>query len=404
MGGLLDKANAVKDAEIDTEEPTPVKSEAKTVDAPKPVASKIESSSTPSLGGNPDTAMKLNLGGWVIILIGAILSLQGGAWGFIVVSIVLVLGIGAIVQADRMRGGLNKPKLYASIAAALLISTLPYAAVMLVPTNASMAITEVSLDEDSNELSFKVRGTMSSVDVSIEADGVEVWADSGDINNDLKKFTVSLSDIFSGNGEDYAGNSGVEYIIKGVGSNDKSNELLIPSRFVTREAQDVGMRITALQDSQNADEYVGITMEALIGLLNPSEDAENGGGFSAVGLRPMDADYTVNFKVTGGSSWDESTISVNGNLATWAPQGPGTGSASTDGWFGLSGSGTHADVPYLDKSEFYDGDGCYTFTAEIVNVLGDQATFTSQYSWNINLESGNGEQSQDKGYGIGETC
>ena len=127
MGGLLDKANAVKDAEIDTEEPTPVKSEAKTVDAPKPVASKIESSSTPSLGGNPDTAMKLNLGGWVIILIGAILSLQGGAWGFIVVSIVLVLGIGAIVQADRMRGGLNKPKLYASIGVALLIASGPYA-------------------------------------------------------------------------------------------------------------------------------------------------------------------------------------------------------------------------------------------------------------------------------------
>jgi hypothetical protein len=113
---------------------------------------------------------------------------------------------------------------------------------------------------------------MSSVDVSIEADGVAVWNDSGDISNDLKKFTVSLSDIFSGNGEDYAGNSGVEYIIKGVGSNDKTNELLIPSRFVTREAQDVGMRITALQNSQNADEYVGITMEALIGLLNFLED------------------------------------------------------------------------------------------------------------------------------------
>jgi hypothetical protein len=119
----------------------------------------------------------------------------------------------------------------------------------------------------------------------------------------------------------------------------------------------------------------------------------------------MDADYIVNFKVTGGSSWDESTIIVDGNLATWDPQGPSTGSASTDGWFGLSGSGTdNAGVPYLDKSEFYDGDGCYTFTAEIVNVLGDQTTFTSEYSWNINLESGNGEQSQDKGYGIGNTC
>ena len=402
MGGLLDKANAVKDAEIVEESPAPVKADAKAEGAPKPVVANSTPAASPA--GNPDTAMKLNLGGWVVILLGAILSLQGGAWGFLVVSVVLILGIGAIVQADRMRGGLNKPKLYASVVAALLISTLPYAAVMLVPTNASMAITEVSLDEDSNELSFKVRGTMSSVDVSIEADGVEVWTDSGDISNDLKKFTVSLSDIFSGNGENYAGNSGVEYVIKGVGSNDKTNELLIPSRFVTREAQDVGMRITALQNSQNADEYVGITMEALIGLLAPSDDAEDGGGFSAVGLRPMDADYTVNFKVTGGSSWEESTITVNGNLATWAPQGSGTGSASTDGWFGLSGSGTHASVPYLDKSEFYNGDGCYTFTAEIVNVLGDQATFTSEYSWNINLESGNGEQSIEKGYGIGSTC
>lgn len=406
MGGLLDKANAVKDTEISEEEPVPVKAETKTAEAPQPVASKPNS---PTPSGSPDTAMKLSLGGWVIILLGAILSLQGGAWGFIVVSIVLILGIGAIVQADRMRGGLNKPKLYASVVAALLISTLPYAAVMLVPTNASMAITEVSLNEDSNELSFKVRGTMSSVDVSIEADGVEVWTDSGDISNDLKKFTVSLSDIFSGNGENYAGSSGVEYVIKGVGSNDKTNELLIPSRFVTREAQDVGVRITALQDSQDAEEYVGITMETLIGLLNPSEDAEDGGGFSAVALRPMDADYTVNFKVTGGTSWDESTITVDGNLATWTPQGPGTGSASTDGWFGLSGSGTdNAGVPYLDKSEFYEGEGCYTFTAEIVNVLGDQTTFTSEYSWNINLDSGqrdsNNNPTTQKGYGIGDTC
>uniref|UniRef100_UPI003F6989A5 hypothetical protein n=1 Tax=Poseidonia sp. TaxID=2666344 RepID=UPI003F6989A5 len=406
MGGLLDKANAAKDAEIVEETPSPVKASGHS-EPPTPVVSKT--ASAPSPAGNPDTAMKINLAGWVIILIGAILSLQGGAWGFIVVSIVLVLGIGAIVQADRMRGGLNKPKLYASIGAALLISTLPYAAVMLVPTNASMAITEVSLDEDSNELSFKVRGTMSSVDVSIEADGVEVWADSGEINNDLKKFTVSLSDIFSGNGEDYAGNSGVEYIIKGVGSNDQTDELLIPSRFVTREAQDVGVRITALQDSQDAEKYVGITMETLIGLLRPTAQADDGGVFSEFGLTTIDADYSVNFKVTGGSSWDESTISVNGNLATWTPQGPGTGSASTDGWFGLSGSGTdNAGVPYLDKSEFYDGEGCYTFTAEIVNVLGDQATFTSEYSWQINLDSGerdsNNNPTTPKGYGIGETC
>ena len=57
-----------------------------------------------------------------------------------------------------MRGSINQVKLGASVVVALLIATTPYAAVMLVPTNASMAISEVELNEETNELSFKVRG------------------------------------------------------------------------------------------------------------------------------------------------------------------------------------------------------------------------------------------------------
>ena len=407
MGGLLDKANATKDTDADekTAEPEPVVVAATSADPP---AHKTGSSS--SLAGSPDTATKINLAGWVIILLGAILSLQGGAWGFAVVAVVLVAGIGAIVQADRMRGSVNKPKLYGSVIVALLIATTPYAAVMLVPTNASMAISEVELDEETNELSFKVRGTMSSVDVSIEADGVEMWSSSGDVSNDMKKFKVSLSEFFAGNGENYAGNEVVEYVIKGEGSNGQTGEINIPSRFTTREAQNAGVRIAELHDSNDAEEYVGITMEILVGLLGPNEDAENGGGFSAVGLRPMNADYQVQVSVSGeGESWSESLISVDGDMATWAPQSGGSGSGSTAGWFGLTGSGTdNAGVFYLDKSEFYGGQGCYTFTVDITNTLGDQTVFTSEYSWNIDLTSGerdnNNNPTTDKGEGVGITC
>lgn len=399
MSGLLDKAKAAKESE-----------EAPKEAAPEPVKATSPSpsiSTAPS--GSPDTATKLSLGGWVIILLGAILSLQGGAWGFAVVSIVVVLGIGAIVQADRMRGSISKPKLAASVIVALLIATTPYAAVTFVPTNASMAIGDIELNEETDELSFKVRGTMSSVDVSIEADGVEVWTDSGDVSNDMKKFKVSLEDIFSGNGEDYAGNEAVEYVIKGESSNSKTSEINIPTRFTTREAQDAGVRIAELHDSNDADDYVGITIEVLVGLLGPSEDALDGGGFSAVGLRPMNADYTVNVKVTGGDTWSESTIAVDGDLATWSPQSGGTGSASTDGWFGLTGSGTdNSGVFYLDKSEFYQDQGCYTFTVEIVNTLGDQTVFSSEYSWNIDLSSqerdSNNNPTSPKGDGVGITC
>ena len=345
MGGLLDKANAAKDSET---EPKPVAVKAAAEPAPS-------TSTTSNAAGGPDSATKMSLAGWVIILLGAILSLQGGAWGFIVVTVVLVLGIGAIVQAERMRGSINQVKLGASVVVALLIATTPYAAVMLVPTNASMAISEVELNEETNELSFKVRGTMSSVDVSIEADGVEMWTDSGDVSNDMKKFKVPLADFFAGNGEDYAGNEVVDYVIKGVGSNGQEGEIKIPTRFTTREAQDAGVRIAELHDSNDADEYVGITIEVLVGLLGPNEEAEDGGGFSAVGLRPMSADYQVQVTVSGGDTWTESLISVDGDMATWSPQSGGTGSASTAGWFGLTGSGTdNAGVFYLDKSEFYE--------------------------------------------------
>ena len=402
MGGLLDKANATKDSDADekTAEPKPVVAPATAKDTPS-----HKTSNALSPAGSPDTATKINLAGWVIVLLGAILSLQGGAWGFAVVAVVLVVGIGAIVQADRMRGSVNKPKLYGSVVVALLIATTPYAAVMLVPTNASMAISEVELDEEADELSFKVRGTMSSVDVSIEADGVEMWTSSGDVSNDMKKFKVSLSEFFAGNGENYAGNEAVEYVIKGEGSNGQTGEINIPSRFTTREAQNAGVRIAELHDSNDADDYVGITMEILVGLLGPTEDAENGGGFSAVGLRPMNADYQVQVSVSGGESWSESLISVNGDMATWAPQAGGTGSATTAGWFGLTGSGTdNSGIFYLDKSEFYTTDGCYTFTVDITNELGDQTVFTSEYSWNIDLSSGDGENSLAKGEGVGITC
>lgn len=401
MGGLLDKANAAKDTEP-TEEPAPVKVD--TTASAAPAATSSTKAPTPD---GADNAMKVSLAGWVIILVGAILSLQGGAWGFAVVAIVLVAGIGAIVQGERMKGDINQVKLGASVVVALLIATTPYAAVMLVPTNASMAISEVELNEDTDELSFKVRGTMSSVDVSIEADGVEMWTASGDVSNDMKKFKVPLADFFAGNGEDYAGNEVVEYVIKGVGSNGQEGEIKIPTRFTTREAQNAGVRIAELHDSNDADEYVGITMELLVGLLGPNEDAENGGGFSAVGLRPMSADYQVQVTVTGGMTWTESLITVNGDMATWAPQSGGSGSGSTAGWFGLTGSGTdNAGVFYLDKSEFYDGPDDYTFTVEITNTLGDQSVFTSEFCWNIDLSSGDQQASPTvpKGDGVGATC
>ena len=403
MGGLLEKATAKSSEDTTTFEPAN-EPEAVTHTAPSsPAPSEVVS--TPSGAGLTDKAPQIGLAGWIVIILGGILSLQGGAFGLLVVAGVLVVGIGCIVAAENLKGDKNTTKMAASIVVAVLIASGPYAVLEIMPQNASMAITEINVDEVDDELNFRVRGSFDSVDVTIAADGTEMWTSSKSKANEFVSFSVGFEEIFAGNGENYAGSANVKYTISAETDNGQTKEIDVPSKFMTREAQDAGMRITALRDSNDADHYLGITMEILVGLLNPSETNENGGGFTAVGLRPMDGDYTVDITVTGGNSWSESTISVDGDVASWTSQTTGTGTGSTAGWFGLTGSATDTNgVFYLDKDDFYNGQDCYTFSISIQNEVGSMQQFTSTLSWELDLEPGDDENGVLPGEGIGSTC
>jgi len=411
MGGLLDKANATKEAVIE-DEPAPVviaKSEA--AKAPLDNPGLLAAGSGP---GSPDTATKISLAGWVIILVGAILSLQGGAWGFAVVAVVVVLGVGAIVQAERMRGSINQVKLGASVVVALLIATTPYAAVMLVPTNASMAITDVALNEDTNQITFKIRGTMSSVDVSIEADGIEVFAESASVSNDVKNFKVDISDIFQGNARNYEGQELIDYVIKASGSDGSNEEVLINHDLLVREAMNGGVRFAHVLETTGGGgsggtssdtEVKGISIEIAAGLYADSETNRDGGGHSIssdINYPFMSGDYTVDIKIKKGSSqkWSHSTISVDGDTASWSSPSGGSSGGSMRGWLALSGDAqSSTGVAYLSKDSFYDGEGCYEFEVSITNeVYTDGPTQVFSNSWDINWD---GENDEDAAYG---TC
>ena len=110
----------------------------------------------------PDIPMILNISGWVIIVLGAIFSLQGGGFGLVVVLVVLGLGIGSDSIISKNEGGISPIKTGISVALAFIIAVGPYAAIMIVPTNASMAVTEISIDENQDTISFVVvRGSFS---------------------------------------------------------------------------------------------------------------------------------------------------------------------------------------------------------------------------------------------------
>lgn len=400
MGGLLDKANAAKEPETEANaEPEPVVAAAST--------SSLSDAPTPGSKGGDSLFAQFSkpgmaLGGLAFVLtwfLGsyALEDLTGPVPFGLVVLTMFAVSFYLVWQS------VGKEATVALVVGYLLLAGVPYGVGLL--NDGFVGITDIEYNEDGDELVFKVRGSFNSVDISVRADGTEVWSGSEDLSNDMKNFKIPITDMFAGNGELFDGKADVEYTIYAESSNGLTNEVPIPSKLVTREAQDVGIRISSLQNSNNNDEYLGITIEALVGLINPNFQNSDGGGFQAVGLRPMDGDYTVDISVTGGDQWTESTITVNEDMASWAAQSTGTGSASTTGWFGLTGTEEDINgVLYLDKDDFYDDPGCYTFTAVVVNTVSPETTHTSSWSWELDLSTGDGANSVPKGFGVGETC
>lgn len=402
MGGLLDRMSASSEteskiSELDAEAAAP-KVETTTEHKDKPVKEKDAQQTFVSTLSKPGLA----LGGLAFILTWFLGSYAledlTGPVPFGLVVLALFGGSFYLVWESAKR-----EKTVVLAVCYLLLAAVPYGAGLL--GGGFVGITDIDYSDEGDDLTFKIRGGFNSVDVSIRADGTEVWSGSGDLSNELKNFRVPVEDVFAGNGELHDGKPDVEYTIYAESSNGLTNEVEIPSKILTREAQDAGVRIAALQNSNNNDEYLGITVELLVGLINPNFSNNDGGGFQAVGLRPMSGDYTIDVTVSGGDIWSESTITVDENLATWASQSSGLGSASTDGWFGLTGTEEDNNgVLYLDKEDFYNDPGCYSFKIDIVNSVSSETTHSTTWSWDIDLEPGNGEQSISKGVGIGDTC
>ena len=393
MAGLLDKAKtASNDEPKSSKKPEPEAESATLLSKSKPVVTKELKGSQE---GGPDIPLILNLVGWAIIVIGAIISLQGGGFGFIVVLVVLALGIGSIVQSQRMSGGVSQLKTGISVALALVIAAGPYAAIMIVPTNASMVISEVSVNEDEDELSFVVRGSTSSVDAKIFAGGQEVWDGSKSLSNDRATFYVPLESIFVGNSLDYSASVIKQYSIEVESSDGEKSSIDIDTRYLTREAKNSAVSIfkivkTTNQGSGATSVTDGISIDAAVGLFSPSEQALNDGEHTLenTALLPVASDYTFKILIKKGSNVVYSNmpqITVNGLTATWSSPVSGSQAGDTNGWISMPGTAQNDVAEYLLKDDFYDTSGCYTFELEVVNQFyaGDTSTYTSSNSWEL---------------------
>lgn len=410
MSGLLDKANASKTESEPTQ--VTVVAEKVTIVSQQPTAPALSSASS----GGPDTPLKLTIVGWITIFIGGLLALQGGGMGILVVLGVLVVGTGLLVQSERMADReMNTVKLGISIFIAILVAAGPYAAFYLVPADTSMALTEINLNEESDELTFYVRGSFDSATASITLDGESLWSDSLQLNNDRAKFKVPLTAFFAGNAQDYRLASMNEYMIEVSSGDGQSKTAEVTPALLNREVLNSGARISEVLRTQTSGQSTtttveGVIVESIMGLFGPSESAQDNGEHSMtnLALTPVASDYTVQLRVKKGSTTEYSSplIEVNGLDATWTSTVDGAKSGKTNGWLGLPGTamdnwaGGSGATEFLDKDSFYDGAGCYTFEIVITNVfyagmndIDSDATgiAVSSNSWELNFD-GNTEQ------------
>ena len=404
MAGLLDKAKATNDGEEKVEKSDNVKSGLLSKGASKVVTTTTVTTTEASIGGDSnDTARILGMVGWAVIFVGAIISLQGGGFGLIVVLVVLAIGLGSIVQSQRMIGNISQPKMVASIVVAILIASGPYIALALVPVSSNVAISEVSFDESTNKLSFTVRGSFEEAEVELSYADEVLWSDVGKMSNDKHTFSLTIdSDVFRGNAMDHRGpeNGQIkEYILSVESSSGQKNSVTVNAEYMTREVKDAAVKIIQISKPiDNEVKVVGLQMQLNLGLIDSSLQNKDGGGHSVVHAWPVSSDYTVDTRIYKSSSktlWDhDGIIDVSGYDATWSCSTSSTGSKSgvtQQTWLGLCGTYDDPEmaIEYIARDDFYDDDGCYTFEVTITNELYEesQTTVINSDSWELEWDA-----------------
>ena len=402
MSRLLSKANATEE-KAETE-----------------VKTSEQVSITPAVheGGGPDIPTMLKTGGWIIIVIGGLLSLQGGSWGLIVVLVVLVLGIGALFGGQALsEEGVNPVKMGIAGVLAILLTTGPYAIGLFIGAPETFAISELEYDEEDNELSFKVLGGIDEATAtinSISSTGVEteVWSGSKSLGDNGVRFKIPVEDFFQGNSATCiycTDSSNVDYQLVVDDGEGTTSVIDLNTGFTTREVLHAGVQIQDHMTTENSGSgqqgttttvIDGLIIDVLAGIM-PDDHEPLDGGLHSMSTGEEDAgtlgivqgDYTLELSVLKGTTtkWSHPTVAVDGYAASYNSGGEFKNGEMTT-WLRMGGTSTDDNgILFLHEDDFYDGDGCYTFEVKITNSYYTDAAVVveSRMSWELNFDQYN---------------
>jgi hypothetical protein len=381
MSGLLSKATAAEEST----QPS-VEEEAKAT--VEPASAKVQQSDS------PDIPTILTSIGWAVIVVGGILSLQGGSWGLIVVISVLILGMGALFGGQALsEDGINPTKMGIATGLAILLTVGPYGIGMFIGAPDTFAITDLEYDEENNELSFMVRGGIDEATATIntiDSQGVitNVWSDSKSLGDNGARFKIPIEDFFQGNSETciYCTDSSlVAYQLEVDDGEGNPSVVDLNSGFTTREVLHAGVQIQDHMTTENTGTgssgstttvIDGLIIDVLAGVMPDNHEALDGGLHSmstgeedAGTLGIVQGDYILELSVLKGATtkWTHPTVAVDGYAASYNSGGEFKNGEMTT-WLRMGGTSTDSNgILFLHEDDFYDGDGCYTFEVKITN-------------------------------------
>lgn len=397
MGGLLDKANATKTETMDAE----VVTEKETVKVTK-VAEVL-----PTVKGETflQTANPIGLGlaglGFLLMwfLDNYWLEDITGPIPFGLVVVLIMAGSFYLVWDS-----IDRQKTIALAVGYLLLTGIPYIAGL--ELGSSPGVSEISVNEDTNDFSFVVRGSFSSATAEILFAEETVWSESKDMSNDRSKFTVPLATLFMGNSQDHMLTTVNTYSIRVASNSGDTTTVDISPTLINREVENAAAKlIMRTETTEEGNTLVtGVTVEALIGMFSSSAVASTGGEHDMTNTseqrQPISSDYSIQLKILqdGSQTYESAIIQVNGVTATWDPVSNDLANfGSTNGWFAMPGNTLDQQEVYefIERDEFFEDDGCYNFqiivTNEFYSTMNDaspgSAVVISDNAWQLDFES-----------------
>jgi hypothetical protein len=391
MSGLLDKATAAKDAK-------PAKSEKVDSSPASPQESSPVSSEQTFFQQASNIGLALGamgfLGMW--FLDNYWLEDITGPIPFGLVALALLGGSFYLVWDS-----VDREKTIVLAVAYLLMTSVPYLAGLELGQD-SIGIAELQIDEDSNEFTFVVRGSFSEATSTIEVDGENVWSGTQSLSADMVRFKAPLSEVFQGNSQNNRLATVLSYTLTVESDTGTVETVEITPSLLNREVTHSGARITLVtetttDDGSTSTSEAGLQIESIMGMFGDSETAINNGDHSMSNINnylPISSDYTIQLKVMKDSSqkWQSPVISVDGTSAEWVSEVSGPQVGFSDRWLAIPGTGFDPNtgtVEILERNDFFDDDGCYTFQVIVTNEYygGSTAVHMSSSSWELNWEN-----------------